>query len=186
MTEPTSSHATTPAPKAAKTVTVGITAIERVDSPWFDYSMVANYHQKGGKQDHNTLVFDSGAGDFDIDFVLRDVPPGLMFRPTFAEAFGIAPGTTCPAIGASAAGFSGRVSNDRTTLFLNNKNDKASAGLYQFALCFDGPNRDQTHPPFVWDPKILNGGGGSFSDAFKIAIAVAAVAIGAALFVAFR
>ena len=185
MTDQTSSHAT-PTPKTAKKVTVGITAIEREDAPWFDYSMVANYHDKGGKQDHNTLVFDSGAGDFDIDFVLRDVPPGLMFRSTFAEAFGIAPGTACPAIGAGAAGFSGRVSKDRNTLFLNNKNDKASAGDYQFALCFDGPYRDAKHPPFVWDPIIRNGGGPNFGNKVKIAIPVAAVAIGVALFVAFR
>ena len=185
MTEHDSSH-TPPPPKTAKKVTVGITAIEREDAPWFDYSMVANYHDKGGKQDHNILVFDSGAGDFDIDFVLRDVPPGLMFRSTFAEAFGIAPGTACPAIGAGAAGFSGRVSKDRTTLFLNNKNDKASAGDYQFALCFDGPDRDAKHPPFVWDPIIRNGGGPSVGDKVKIAIALLAVGIGAALFVALR
>ena len=183
MTEPTSS---TPTPKTAKTVTVGITAMERMDSPWFDYSMVANYHDKGGKQDHNTLIFDAGAGAFDIDFVLRDVPPGLMFKPTFAEAFGIAPGTACPAIGASASGFSGRVSHDRTTLYLNNKNDKASLGTYQFALCFDGPYRDASHPPFVWDPAIINRGGVPFTGTVKLFIGLLAVGIGAALFVAFR
>lgn len=185
MTEHDSSH-TPPPPKPAKKVTVGITAIEREDAPWFDYSMVANYHDKGGKQDHNTLVFDSGAGDFDIDFVLRDVPPGLMFRATFADAFGIAPGTICPAIGAGAPGFSGRVSKDRTTLFLNNKNEKASAGDYQFVLCFDGPYRDASHPPFVWDPIIRNGGGPSVGNKVKVAIALLAAGIGIALFVAMR
>ena len=184
MTDQTSSHAT-PTPKTAKKVSVGITAIELQGAPWFDYSMNANYHDKGGKQDHNTLIFDKNAGNFDIEFFLSDVPPGLMFRPTFAQAFGIAPSPTCPAAGATVAGFDGRVSKDQSTLSLTNKNG-GIGGSFQFALYFDGPYRDASHPPFPWDPKILNGGTGTFTDAVKIGIALAAVAIGAALFVAFR
>jgi hypothetical protein len=184
MTDQTSSH-TALTPKTAKKVSVGITAIELQGAPWFDYSMNANYHDKGGKQDHDTLIFDKNAGNFDIEFFLSDVPPGLMFRPTFAEAFGIAPSPTCPAVGATVAGFDGRVSKDQSTLFLTNKNG-GIGGSFQFALCFDGPYRDASHPPFPWDPKILNGGTGTFTDAVKIGIALAAVAIGAALFVAFR
>jgi len=184
MTDHDSSHAT-PTPKTAKKVSVGITAIELQGPPWFDYSMNANYHDKGGKQDHNTLIFDKNAGNFDIEFFLSDVPPGVMFRPTFAQSFGIAPSPTCPAAGATVAGFDGRVSKDQSTLFLTNKNDGTGAS-FQFALYFDGPDRDASHPPFPWDPIIRNGGGPNFGNKVKIAIAVAAVAIGVALFVAFR
>jgi hypothetical protein len=146
-----------------KTAKIKITASPLDDAPWVDFDMNAKFPQGGGKQVNQKLHFNRGAGKFELEFRLKDdTNLGLAFYPTVAEAIYVAVGKVCPVLQPGDGGgviIPGEVSNDCLTLNVININeDPGPIPLtLSFVLRFMGVQSDHQHPPYVFDPRIING-----------------------------
>ena len=142
----------------AKKTKVTVTANPLSAAPWASFTMAADYVDKGGKQDGDKLKFDANAGPFDLSFELDDnTSLGLAFYPDFADAIWVAVGDACPTGPGNGAGAitPGSVSNKK--LVVTNTNSVAET--LSFELRFTGSAAGVGVPPYVYDPKIINGGG---------------------------
>ena len=143
-----------------KKTLVTVTATALPASPWVAFAMKADYPDKGGKQDGQSLKFDKLAGAFDVTFDLVDASGlNLAFYPEFADAIWVQAGTVCPPAQAgngNGAIEAGKVSDKQ----LKMTNLNASPGTLTYMLRFTGDARDPLHPPYEYDPQIINGGKG--------------------------
>lgn len=142
----------------AKTTKVKVTARPRATPPWADFSMSATYPEKGGKQDGDKLKFDERAGNFDIEFTLNDKTAlELAFYPSFEEAMWVAVGDSEPDGPGNGNGAIAPVSVSDDVLVVTNNNSVAET--LTFILRFTGiGTKSVGYPPYVYDPKIVNGG----------------------------
>lgn len=141
-----------------KKTKVTVTASPIAVAPWVSFAMKADYPDKGGKQDGEKLKFDARAGAFEISFELDDKTGlQLAFYPAFADTMWVAVGPDCPAEAGNGGGAITPVSVSAKKLVVNNANMVAQT--LTFALRFSGTQSSGGHPPYVYDPQIINGGG---------------------------
>jgi len=145
------------ATKKATTVMVKACLLDSV--PWVGFSMIADYKDKGGRQKGETLEFDVNAGPFDLSFELDD-QSGLKldFYPTFAESMWVAVGELCPL---GPGNGEGAITDGKKDEKKNKKiimtNGNSDSQTLTFMLRFSGNVKDAAHPPYEYDPKIING-----------------------------
>ena len=142
---------------AKKSVRITVTADPLDFTPWVYFWMEAEYPGGGGKKVGENLKFDKRKGGFEMTFSLVDnTGLSLAFYRDFADAIWVARGPKCP----TQAGDGGAitpVSVAEKELIVTNANDLPE--LLTFALRFRGNASDGAFPPYVYDPKIINGGG---------------------------
>ena len=142
----------------AKKTKVTVTATPLATDPWVSFAMKADYPDQGGKQEGEKLKFDARAGEFDLTFELDDETDlKLAFYPTPADAMWVAVGTTDPDQPGFANGAITPVSVTGKKLVVTNANFIAET--LTFILRFSGTASSGGHPPYVYDPEIVNGGG---------------------------
>ena len=147
----------------AKKTKVTVTATPLDAVPWVSFTMDADYPNKGGKQDGDKLVFNAGAGAFDLSFDLDDQTAlNLAFYPDFADAMWVAIGTTCPSAAGTGNGAITAGTVASTKLVVTNANSVGQT--LTFALRFTGDASTGGYPPYVYDPEIVNGGGRNDED----------------------
>lgn len=143
-----------------KSVTIDVTADPAPAPTWVTFAMNAKFPGKGGKQDGDALEFDFGDGPFDLTFSLKDnTKLKLGFLPDVTEAIWVAVGPKCPTRAGDAGGQFKATKSTKLQLSVTNTN-----GTKQdlcFALRFTGVQSDPSHPPYVFDPIVKNGGGGT-------------------------
>lgn len=143
----------------SKKAKVVVTATPLTATPWVDFSMKADFPDKGGSQDGEKLKFDRGAGAFELSFDLVDKTTlGLAFYRTVAEAMWVVVGQICPTTAGNGGGAIIPETVTDKKLIVTNAN--GTAQTLTFALRFTGASSDSSHPPYVYDPKIINDGGG--------------------------
>ena len=142
----------------AKKTKVTVTASPLNVTPWVDFAMTADYENKGGKQKGDKLEFDANAGDFDLSFDLDD-KSGLQldFYPDVADAMWVAVGSTCPTGPGNGGGAIAPGSAATNTLVVTNANQVAETLSFELRFTGNAPGGGQT--TYVYDPKIVNGGG---------------------------
>jgi len=143
---------------AAKKTKVTVTASPLSATPWVDFAMTADYEDKGGKQDGDKLEFDAKAGAFDLSFDLDD-KSGLQldFYPDVADAMWVAVGSTCPTGPGNGGGAIAPGSASNNKLVVTNANQVAETLSFELRFTGNAPGGGQT--TYVYDPKIVNGGG---------------------------
>ena len=142
----------------AKKTRVTVTASAASNPPGVAFGMSADYVDKGGKQDGDKLKFDAGAGPFDLSFDLDDSSGlQLAFYPTVADAIWVAVGDSCPTAAGNGNGAISPGSASNQKLVVTNAN--SSAQTLTFALRFTGNATGGGQTTYVYDPKIINGGG---------------------------
>jgi hypothetical protein len=142
----------------ARKTRVTVTASTSSSSPQgVEFTMAADYVDKGGKQEGDKLKFDPGAGPFDLKFDLDDTTSlGLAFYPEFVDAMWVAVGSSCPAgPGDGGGAITPRSVTDRK---LNVTNANSVAQTLAFALRFTGTAPGGGKTTYAYDPKIINGG----------------------------
>jgi hypothetical protein len=145
---------------STKKTKVKVTASPLDAAPWVDFTMSSDYPDGGGKQDGDKLNFDAGAGAFELTFELRDdTKLGLAFYPDASDAIWAVVGTNKPQQGGFANGAIAPVSVADKKLVVTN--DNSIAQTLNFILRFTGTAMAGGFPPYVLDPLIVNGGGGS-------------------------
>ena len=141
-----------------KKTKVKVTATPLGAAPWVTFAMRADYLNQGGQQDGDELVFDPGAGPFTLTFDLADdTDLDLAFYPQFSDAIWVAVGSDCPTEPGDANGAITPVSVADKKLVVTNQN--AVGQNLTFMLRFTGNASAGGHPPYVYDPGIVNGGG---------------------------
>ena len=147
------------APTTNKKTKVTVTATPLASAPWVSFAMNADYPNKGGKQQGDELDFDAGAGPFDLRFDLDDQTNlDLAFYPDFADAMWVVEGFDCPTGPGNGNGAITPQSVTAKRLTVTNRN--AVGQTLTFALRFTGAKTGPSAPPYVFDPRIVNGGGG--------------------------
>ena len=142
----------------AKKTRVTVTASPLPAAPWVGFAMTSNYVDKGGKQEGDKLKFDANAGPFDLSFDLDDSSGlQLAFYPTVADAIWVAVGDSCPTAAGNGNGAISAGSASNQKLVVTNAN--AAAQTLTFALRFTGNAPGGGEKTYVYDPKIINGGG---------------------------
>lgn len=145
---------------SAKKTKVKVTASPLNAAPWVDFTMSADFTDGGGRQDGDKLKFDPGVGPFELTFELRDdTRLGLAFYADAADAIWAAVGTAKPQQSGFASGAIAPVSVADKKLVVTN--DNSIAQTLNFILRFTGTAMVGGFPPYVLDPLIVNGGGGS-------------------------
>jgi hypothetical protein len=143
------------APTAKKTK-VTVTATRSSVTQGAEFTMAADYVDKGGKQDGDKLKFDADAGPFRLSFELDDDSGlGLAFFPGFADAMWVAVGEACPTMAGNGNGAI-TPESDPSNKKLVVINANSVAQTLTFMLRFSGTGGSG---PYVYDPKIVNGGG---------------------------
>ncbi len=143
----------------AKKTKVRVLATPLEASPWVHFAMDADYVDKGGKQEGEKLKFDANAGAFDLTFTLDDKTGlNLAFYPDPADAMWVAAGAGKPTGPGFGNGAIVPVSVSRQKLVVTNANWVAQT--LNFVLRFEG-TAQSGFPPYVYDPLIVNGGGGN-------------------------
>lgn len=143
----------------AKKTKVTVKATPLGAAPWVHFAMEADYVDKGGKQEGEKLKFDANAGSFDLSFNLDDKTDlNLAFYPDPADAMWVAVGTAKPTGPGFGNGAIVPVSVSRQKLVVTNANSVAES--LNFILRFYGTAKGD-FPPYVYDPLIVNGGGGN-------------------------
>lgn len=147
---------------SAKKTKIKVTASPLNAAPWVDFTMSSDFPDGGGKQDGSKLNFDAGAGAFELTFELHDETKlDLAFYPDPSDAIWAVVGTAKPNQGGFANGAIDPVSvADKKLVVMN---DNSIAQTINFILRFTGTAMSGGFPPFVLDPLIVNGGGGSGS-----------------------
>lgn len=141
-----------------KKTKVKVTATPLDAAPWVTFTMRADYLNQGGQQDGDELVFDPGAGPFNLTFDLADdTNLDLAFYPDFADAIWVAVGSDCPTRPGDGDGAITPVSVADKKLVVTNQN--AVGQTLTFMLRFTGNASGTDYPPYVYDPGIVNGGG---------------------------
>jgi hypothetical protein len=142
----------------AKKTRVTVTATPLGAPPWVDFAMASDYVDKGGKQEGDKLKFDAGAGDFELSFRLVDQTSlQLAFYPDFADAMWVAAGDNCPTAPGNANGAISPGTASPSKLVVSNANSIAQT--LTFALRFTGNAPGGGETSYIYDPKIINGGG---------------------------
>lgn len=138
---------------------IKVTAEPQKDPPWVSYSMDANYPNQGGKQEGENLKFDNRAGEFEMQFSLVDnTKLNLAFYPSFEDAIWVVVGEGEPSGPGNGGGAILPGSVVKQKLIVTNAN-KVSETL-TFTLRFTGDSSGKGFPPYLYDPKIINGGDG--------------------------
>jgi hypothetical protein len=144
---------------SAKKTKVKLTSRRLSAAPWVDFKMDADYLDAGGEQVGDKLKFNKGEGAFLLEFELHDdAKLDLAFYPDPAEAIWAAVGTAKPTQPGYADGALTPVSvSDKRLVVMN---DNMVAQSINFILRFSGLQNSDC-PPYILDPIILNGGGGT-------------------------
>jgi hypothetical protein len=144
---------------AAKKTKVAVTASPLTTAPWVSFAMSADYVDKGGKQEGaDKLKFDAHAGDFELEFKLNDESGlQLAFYPDFADAMWVAVGDNCPTAPGNGNGAISPGTASPSKLVVSNANSIAQT--LTFALRFAGNAPGGGETSYIYDPKIINGGG---------------------------
>ena len=142
----------------AKKTKVMVTGTPLGAPPWVDFAMASDYVDKGGKQEGDKLKFDAGAGDFELSFRLVDQTSlQLAFYPDFADAMWVAVGDNCPTAPGNGNGAISPGTASPSKLVVSNANSIAQT--LTFALRFTGNAPGGGETSYIYDPKIINGGG---------------------------
>ena len=145
-------------PVTAKKTKVTVTARPLGAPPWVGFAMASDYVDKGGKQEGDKLKFDAGAGAFDLSFELADdTSLGLAFYPDFADAMWVTAGSSCPSGPGDGGG--AIVPGPLSSKKLSVTNANSVAQTLTFALRFTGAAPGGGETSYIYDPKIINGGG---------------------------
>lgn len=140
-----------------KPTIITVTADPLDFTPWVYFSMEAVYPAGGGKKVGENLKFDKRKGGFELTFRLVDnTALGLAFYRTFAESIWVAKGPACPTQEGNGGGAITEVSVAEGELVVTNVNGVGE--MLSFALRFTGNASSGGFPPYVYDPKIINGG----------------------------
>ena len=153
--------------RGEKKVKIKVRADPGTDGRLVDWSYEADFENGGGSGNNRELKFDKGPGFYRMEFSLDDDTDfDLAFLEEPTEAMWVATGTHCPPPGPGDGG--GEIDFElvpvgkKLTVINRNKNE----GTLCYALRFSGmrqanPEKPGTFvPPYVFDPIMINGGGG--------------------------
>lgn len=136
---------------------ITVTADPLEFTPWVYFSMTATYPNGGGKKVGENLKFDKRKSNFEMRFVLVDSTNlDLAFYRTFEEAMWVVVGPTCPTGPGNGGNAITEVSVADKELVVTNANGIGE--MLTFALRFTGNASSGGFPPYVYDPRIINGG----------------------------
>lgn len=142
---------------ANKATTVTVTARPLKVAPWVGFEMVADYKNKGGKQEGEKLKFDMDAGPFDLTFDLDDKSGlKLAFCDPVADAIWVAVGEDCPTTAGNGAGAIIPGSVGKAKLDVGNANHVPETLTFMLRFTGNAPSGGTT--TYLYDPKIVNGG----------------------------
>lgn len=153
-----------------KKVKIKVTADPGTEGRLVDWSYKASFENGGGSSNGKEMKFDRGPGYFKLEFALVDNSGfDLAFLQDVADAMWVATGNVCPPPGPGNGGGQiefeeNPVGNKLTVINLN-----SSEVTLCYALRFSGtkqadPGQPGAYvPPYVYDPIMINeGGGGRF------------------------